>query len=165
MKRMKLVFGLFLITVLVACGQKAQTFDKVATFNAGFRFSPTGPIYTSLPTATAADWNTLLNKPVVFPSTWTLVAGKPLVFNPDLTVTNPLYKPISYVPDYSEITNKPAEVELATAIIQVPVLIKVLTQTQINALTPQVGEQVFNLTDTTLQLWIGTKWVTFIVNQ
>lgn len=164
MKRMKLVFGLFLITVLVACGQKAQTFDKVATFNAGFRFSPTGPIYTSLPTATAADWNTLLNKPVVFPSTWTLVAGKPLVFNPDLSVTNPLYRPVSWKPDYNtDIVNKPQEVELGTAVIEIP-LFKVMTQAEINALVPQKGRVVINSTDNVLQWYDGTKWNIFITN-
>jgi DNA-binding transcriptional regulator of glucitol operon len=47
MKKMKLTLVLLMITVIVACGQKAQVFDKVATFNAGFRFSPTGTIFTS----------------------------------------------------------------------------------------------------------------------
>lgn len=132
---MKLILG-FLLLTLVACGQKAQTFNTVATFNSGFRFSPTGTIYTSMPVSTTADWNTLLNKPTVFPTTWALVAGKPLVFNPDLSVTNPLYKPIAWKPDYNtDILNKPGEVELVTALAELGVYLG-KTTTELNAITP-----------------------------
>jgi hypothetical protein len=166
MKKMKCLLLVLLVTFAVACGQKAQTFDKVATFNAGFRFSPTGTIYTSMPVSTTADWNTLLNKPTVFPTTWALVAGKPLTFNPDLSVTNPLYKPIGWKPDYNtDILNVPEEVELSVAILQIPVLFEILTQTQINALALTRGKVVINSTDNVMQWCDGTKWNVFLTNQ
>ena len=165
MKKMKLLFG-FLLLTLIACGQKAQTFDKVATFNAGFRFSPTGTIYTSMPASTTADWNTLLNKPTVFPTTWALVAGKPLVFNPDLTVTNPLYRSISWKPDYNtDILNVPSTVELATAISSLPFFSPPKkTTAEIALLVPTEGDLVYDRTTKEWKGYINGAWVSFHTN-
>jgi hypothetical protein len=167
MKKMKLLICLFFVTVLIACGQKAQTFDKVATFNAGFRFSPTGTIYTSMPTSTTADWNTLLNKPLTFPSTWATVSGKPTVFNPDLTITNPLYKPIGWKPDYNtDILNVPSTVELATAISSLPFFSPPKkTTAEIALLVPTEGDLVYDRTVKEWKGYINGVWVTLLTNQ
>jgi len=180
MRKMKLIFTLLIVTALVACGQKAQVFDKVATFNAGFRFSPTGTIYTSLPTGGTADWNTLLNKPATFPSTWATVSGKPTLFDgtwasltgkpttfaPTAHNHDLLYRPITWKPDYNtDILNIPDTTELSAAILQVPVLFQILTQVQINALTPVRGQVVINSTDNIMQWYNGTEWVIFVTNK
>lgn len=165
MKKMKVLLGILLLTFAVACGQADKEFNSIVTFNKGFRFSTTGIIYTSLPSGGTADWNTLLNKPTTFPSTWLTVSGKPLVFNPDLTITNPLYRPITWKPDYNtDILNKPAEVQLDIAISELNgIKLPVLTTVQINALIPAVGTIVYDQTLNVLKIYTGT-WKVIITS-
>ena len=160
---MKIIVGLLLITFAVACGQADKEFNAVVTFNKGFRFTPTGTIYTSLPSSSVADWNTMINKP--------------LVFAPATHDHNLLYKPIGYVPTWAEITSKPTlfsgsyndltekpgEMELQDAISTLPGLLPPrMTQTQIDALTPVEGLEVYNLTIHAKQYYNGTIWKTTI---
>jgi len=93
MKKMKLTIGLFVIMFAVACGQADKTFTVPVRMNAGFYVGADPNLYLTLPSGGVADWNTILNKPSVFA--------------PDLAVTNPLYKPIEWVPTFAQVTSKP----------------------------------------------------------
>jgi hypothetical protein len=94
-----------------------------------------------------------------------------------------LYKPISYVPTWNEVTskpvfhivatsgnyndlsNKPEPIELEAALPTLPgIRLPVLTQTQINALVPVKGLLLFNDTDGVLQIYNGTVWKVVITN-
>ena len=141
MKTMKLSVILLITTFAVACGQKADdTFDKVMTFNYGFRFSPTGQIYTSLPSVGSTYWNDVLSKPLTFP-------------------------PIAHTHDYDiDLTNKPGTIELQTAISQLwGFLPPRYTTVQINAFTLPIEEglEVYDLTLHVKKYWNGTIWKIF----
>jgi hypothetical protein len=69
-------------------------------------------------------------------------------------------KPALFSGSYADLTNKPAEIELSTAVLQI-VLFEVLTQTQINALSPVRGKVIINSTSNCLQWYDGTKWRIF----
>jgi len=101
-----------------------------------------------------------------------------------------LYRPITWVPTFAQVTSKPTTlsgygitdaalashnhsyntlldvpetVQLDVAISTLPgVTFPVLTQTQINALTPVKGKVVINSTTNTMQWFDGTIWKTFI---
>jgi hypothetical protein len=168
MKRMKILLALIVLTFAYACGQKADdTFTKPVYFNQGLtttRITFTdGTFMTTVPTGTGSvTWDAILNKPTTFPSTWTTVSGKSTVFNPDLSVTNPLYKPIGYIPTYEEITGKPESIPLDVAISQLSgVKLPVLTTVQINALTPALGTLVYDSDLNVLKIYTGT-WKTVI---
>jgi len=90
---MKKIIGLIFLAMLTipSCAQDDKTFTKAPTFAAGFNIN--GKLITDITSGTAVTWATLTGKPSVFP--------------PDLTITNPLYRPISYVPTWAEITGKP----------------------------------------------------------
>ena len=178
MKTMKISVILLLATFTLAYCQPDKTFTEVVTFEKGFRFNVSGDIQL-LPYLGGSGG--VVN--------WTDVLNKPLVFAPDLSITNPLYKPIGYVPSWAEITGKPSlfsgsyldltnkpslfsgsyldltdkpgEIELSEAIVQIKVLFQVLTQAQINILTPIKGQIVINSTDNALQWYDGTQWHTF----
>lgn len=126
-------------------------------------YVPTWAEITGKPTFFDGTWTSLTGKPTTFPSTWATVSGKPTVFNPDLTVTNPLYRAITWKPDYvTDVVNKPAEIELDVAISQLSgVKLPVLTTVQINALTPAMGTLVYDQTLNVLKIYTGT-WKTLI---
>ena len=164
MKRMKLLFGILLVTFAVACGQKADdTFQKPIYFPQG--------IYIGTDPILHLTWST--GGQTV---TWLTLTGKPAVFPPDLTVTNPLYKPIGYVPtwdeltgkpslfsgSYIDLTNKPGEIELGIAISQMRGIIPPrYTTSQIEALVPTAAEEGLEVYDLTLHVkkyWNGTIW-------
>ena len=161
---MKISVLLLLLTFTLAYCQPDKTFTEVVTFEKGFRFNVSGEIQL-LPYLGGSGG--VVN--------WTDVLNKPLVFAPDLSITNPLYKSIGYVPSWAEITgkpiffsgsyldltDKPGEIELSEAILQIPVLFQVFTQVQINTLTPIKGQVVINSTDNALQWYDGTQWHTF----
>jgi hypothetical protein len=165
MKKMKLILILLLVTFAVAFCQPDKDFNAIVTFNKGFRFSPAGTIYTSLPAGGVADWNTMINKPSVF--------------TPATHDHNSLYKAIGYVPTYAEITgkptlfsgsytdltNKPESIELADAILSMSgIKLPVLTTTQINALTPVVGLLVYDSTLNVLKIYVGTWKIVITAN-
>jgi len=162
---------LLLVTFSVACGQKADdTFTKPIYFNQpvylyGGVYIGTDPaLHLTWPTGTGsvADWNTMINKPLTFP---------PSVHDHDL-----LYKALTYVPIWTEITdkpttypsdwtttaNKPGEIELGIAISQLSAIkFPVLTQAQIDTLVPELGFVLINSTANAMQWYNGTKWQTF----
>ena len=163
---MKLFVVLLIVTFTVAFCQPDKVFKERVTFEKGFDFVQGGTPQT-IPytggTTTTVDWLNITGKPAVYPSTWAIVSGKPTVFYPDLSVTNPLYRPITWKPDYeTEVLNKPGEIELATALPQLNgIAFPVKTQTEINALTPVRGLVIINATDNVMQWYNGTKWVVF----
>jgi len=97
-----------------------------------------------------------LYKPISYTPTWAEITGKPTVFNPDLSVTNPLYKAITWKPDYNtDILNKPGEIELAAAISSLPFFSppkKTTAEILVITPTPTNGDIVF---DKTLNVWKG----------
>lgn len=149
---MKLTIVLLIVIFGAVFCQPDKTFKEVVTFEKGFRFTSDGVIQT-LP-YTGGSSGTV---------NWSDIIGKPLVFPPDLTITNPLYKPIGYVPQWGEIQNKPEEIPLYDAISQLQgVLFPRLTQVQIDALVPVEGLEVYNLTIHAKQYYNGTVWKTII---
>ena len=166
MKKMKLTIGLFLIVVLVACGQKKDdTFTKPMYFPAGIYIGSdpvlhltwgtgSGMVYPSagIPISTGTGWaGSITNNSAHWDQAylWGNHAG--------------LYRPITWKPDYeTEVLNKPGEIELATALPQLNgIAFPVKTQTEINALTPVRGLVIINATDNVMQWYNGTKWVVF----
>jgi hypothetical protein len=87
--------------------------------------------------------------PVGVATTWDSLAGKPLTF-----------PPAAHTHDYTTLTNLPGSIQLQAAVLQV-VLFEVLTQTQINALSPAKGKVVINSTSNCLQWYDGAKWRIF----
>jgi hypothetical protein len=151
MKKIKLILVLLLVTYTASFCQADKDFNAVVTFNKGFRFSTTGTIYTSLPSATIADWNTIINKPLTF---------APAAHNHDI-----LYKPITYIPTWTEVTGKPESVQLVDAILSLQgIKLPVLTTVQINALTPTVGLLVYDSTLNVLKIYVGTWKIIITAN-
>lgn len=147
MKKLGLLLGLILLTLQGSC-QEDKTFKQVVIFEQGFKFSPTGPIqntpYLGGSTGTVY-WKDILEKPATYP---------PDVHNHDL-----LYRPISWVPTWNEILNKPVEQELKDAIPALQgIAIPRLTTTQIGGLTPVEGLMVYDLTLHVMKYWNGTVW-------
>lgn len=68
---------------------------------------------------------------------------------------------IRHTHDYVDITNKPDEIELSKAILQV-MLFDIKTQPEIATLKPVRGVVIINSTDNVLQWYDGTKWCVFI---
>ena len=95
-----------------------------------------------------------------------------------------LYKPIDYVPSWNDVLGKPAFSAVATSgsfndLTDVPEFIEieealplldgiklpVLTQAEIDALTPVKGLLLWNDTDNVLQVYNGSTWKIIISNQ
>jgi hypothetical protein len=146
----KLLFIIIAIAFsLKACSQD-QSFDKIVTFKAGFILN--GKIYLDIPTGGTADWNTLLNKPLVFPSA---------PHNHALD-----YKSINYVPAWDEITGKPEIVQLSVAIEELGYLpIPSKTTMEISLLTIPLGKRgmVFDKTLNVYKLYDGTTWNKIVI--
>jgi len=166
MKKMKLILGLLLLT-LVACAQD-QTFEKIIIAKKGIQFGDGTQLLTAPTGSGSVTWDAILNKPLTFP--------------PATHDHNALYKPIGYVPTWAEITSKPltfaptahthtsadvtGTVELATAISQMQgVKLPVLTTAQINALAPVAGLLVYDSSLNVLKIGNGTLWKIIITNQ
>jgi hypothetical protein len=172
MKKLLFFLGFILITLMGSC--QDQTFDKVVTFNSGFRFTQTGQIYTSLPSGTVADWNTLLNKPVLFDGKYSSLTGLPTLFNGTWTSLTGkpnfdlLYKPFSWVPNFTEIVGKPTEQQLKDAIPTLDYLpIPQKTTVQINALVMPAGATgiIFDSTLGVYKLYKNGVWSIQITGQ
>ena len=167
MKRLITILMLFTVFILSATCQKDKTFTVPVIFQQGIKFND-GTVQTTAATGIGVI-------------TWDAITGKPSTFPPATHNHNSLYRPISYVPTWSEITskpnfatvattgsyndlsNKPLTEELSVAISKLAgVRIPVYTQTQINALTPSKGLLVFNDTDGILQIYNGTVWKNII---
>jgi len=155
MKTMKISVLLLFVTFTLAYCQPDKTFTEVVTFEKGFRFNVPGEIQL-LPYLGGSGG--VVN--------WTDVLNKPLVFAPDLSITNLLYKPISYTPTYAELLDKPGEIELQEAISQLSgIKLPVLTTVQIDALTTEAGTLVYDATLNVLKINTGNLWKILITNQ
>jgi hypothetical protein len=151
MKKITILLIVFAFA-LKACAQ--QEFDKPVTFNAGFRFSLTGPIITSLPGSGTNDFNLLINKPAFYPV--------------DLAPLDLRYKPMSFTPTYAALPDKPPTMDLNTAIPSLNYLaLPQKTTAEINALVIPVGiiAMVWDKTLGVLKIWNGTIWKIYIANQ
>jgi hypothetical protein len=151
---MKTLISIFMLLALslTACGQTDQTFNKPVYLNAGFYVG--GVFYNSIPSGGAVNWNDILNKPATFP---------PSAHNHDL-----LYKPIGYVPSWTEITGKPQETALIDALPLLAYLpLPQKTTAEINALSVPAGviAMIWDKTLGVLKVWDGTKWKIYISNQ
>lgn len=170
MKRLIVLIGLLLIVLSATC-QKDKIFTTQVTFQQGFKFGD-GTIMTTAATGVGTvTWNAITGKP-------TTLSGYGITDAATATHNhNTLYKALSYVPTWTEITakpsfatvattgsytdlnNKPATQELADALATLSGLkIPVLTQTQINALTAVKGLILYNSTEDVLQIYTGTTW-------
>lgn len=134
MKKMKLIIVLLLVT-LYACGQTPDHDFKVPIKVVSIIFPDGSSMNTALQVGVATTWDSL--------------AGKPLTFSPAV-----------HSHSYNDLTDKPEEVQLSEAVLQV-VLFEVLTQVQINALTPVKGKVIINSTTNCMQWYDGTKWRIF----
>jgi len=149
MKRISVVMFLMLAVLTANCQKKDQTFDVTVRFNEGIQFGD-GTIQ-----ATAATGVGVV--------TWDAIIDKPTAFMPIPHTHNTLYKPLDYVPLWNEVLDKPVFSAVATTgsfndLADVPEFIQieealpllrgirlpVLTQTEIDALTPVKGLLLFN---------------------
>jgi hypothetical protein len=192
MKRIIIIVSLAFFALTAYC-QKDKTFTTIVTFEKGIRFGD-GTTQTTAGGAGTVTWDAIVGKPNTFPPAshshnFNQITGKPTTLS-GYGITdaaninhnhNSLYKPISYVPSWGEITakpsfapvavsgsyddlvDKPAVLELSEAIPALSgVKLPVMTQAQINNLTPSKGMIIFNDTDNVLQIYNGTVWKTII---
>jgi hypothetical protein len=119
-------------------------------------------IYSDGSTQTTAnsgvvDWATITNKPnfillfkpIGYIPTWAEITGKPTLFSGS----------------YTDLTNKPAEIDLTTAMGNLPyVLIPQRTTTEINAIVLPAGSValVWDKTIGVLKIWNGVNWKIYI---
>jgi len=172
MKRAVILTALIALVLTANCQKKDQTFDVTVRFNQGIQFGD-GTIQTTAATGTGE-----------FNVTWDAIIGKPTAFMPIAHTHNTMYKPIDYVPLWNEVLDKPVFSAVATTgsfndLADVPEFIQieealplldgiklpVLTQTEIDALTPVKGLLLFNDTEGVLQIYNGTTWKVLIANQ
>lgn len=179
MKTMKLIVIIFLTTFAIASCQEDKVFKEQVTFEKGFKFldgtsmntAATGGsmVYpaTGIPLSTGTAWgasitNNSANWNTAFSWGNHATAGYALATHNH----NTQYKPISYVPTWAEITGKPSEVDLQTAISQLNVLvIPKKTTAEITAMTPTAGSLVYDVTLNVLKIGNGVLWKTLITNQ
>ena len=129
--------------------------------------------------------------PAVHTQAWSTITGRPTTLTgygitdaaSVIHTHNLLYKPIDYVPAWNDILGKPLFSAVATSgsfndLKDVPEFIEieealplldgirlpVLTQAEINALTPAKGLLLFNDTEGVLQIYNGSTWKTIISN-
>lgn len=130
------------------------------------------------PAAHTQAWSTITSRP-------TTLSGYGITDAASVIHTHSLmYKPIDYVPMWNEVLGKPVFSAVATTgsfndLADVPEFIEieealplldgiklpVLTQAEINALTPVKGLLLFNDTEGVLQIYNGVTWKVLIANQ
>jgi len=146
----KLTILLIVMTfALKACSQSSSTFDVPIGANKGVTY-PDGKTQMKAwdgTTTGTSDFNLIINKPTFYPV--------------DLVPLDARYKPLSYVPDYSEIKNKPATADLVSELLKLDGGdFSIKTTAEINALAIPVGKSkiVFDKTLGILKIWDGAKW-------
>ena len=138
MKRLPILLIIVFAFSLKACAQ--QEFNVPATFNAGFRFSLTGPIYTSLPNSGTPDWNTILNKPA--------------------------FSTIATSGDYNDLKNLPQQIALSQAIKNLGYLpIPGQPTSALSSIIPPTGSGgiIYDTTAKCYKLWDGTQWSKVVI--
>jgi hypothetical protein len=148
---MKIIIIIFLsLLSLQASCQDDKTFTSPATFEAGFRFSKTGTIYTNMPSGGSTDWLSITNKPNFFDGKYSSLLGTPSLF-----------PPTAHRHDYSQIDNRPSELDLSDAVSQLSYLpIPQKTTTEINAIIVPAGVVgiVYDKTLKVYKVWTETVW-------
>lgn len=92
MKRLIVLIGLLLIVLSATC-QKDKIFEQQVTFLQGFKFGD-GTIMTTAATGVGVV-------------TWDAITNKPLTFPPSTHNHDALYRPITWIPTFAQITSKP----------------------------------------------------------
>lgn len=98
MKKLITIIFMCMILFITSC----TNFEQTVTFKDGIKFSENGAVQrTPYLGGTTGDvyWDNILNKPSMFP--------------PEAHNHNGLYKPISYIPTWAEILNKPTFADVA----------------------------------------------------
>ena len=170
---MKLLVILLIAIFAVACGQKADdTFLKPMYFDFGLTTTkiifPDGTSMNTVPTGGQTV-------------TWLTLTGKPATFPPDVHNHSTLYRPLTWVPvwgeisekpiffsgSYTDLTDKPGTIELAAALAQLGYLpIPGQTTAAINATVVPAGEGGI-VKDATLdcyKIWSNGVWKVLITN-
>ena len=92
MKRLIVLFAMLLIVLSATC-QKDKIFTTQVTFQQGIKFGD-GTIMTTAATGVGTV-------------TWDVITGKPTTFPPSTHNHDALYRPITWVPTFAQITSKP----------------------------------------------------------
>jgi hypothetical protein len=94
MKKTLLTIVLVMAVLAANCQKKDQTFDVPVWFKAGFYLGADPTLYLTLPSGTGVvTWDAILDKPTLFP---------PSAHNHDA-----LYRAITWVPTFAQVTSKP----------------------------------------------------------
>jgi len=168
MRKIVFLFIVFLLFGLHACGQRPDGNFTAPIYVVKIFFADGTSIVTAPTGTSVSDWNTLINKPLLFP--------------PALHNHNLLYKSINYIPSWSEITSKPilfsgnyidlvgkpAEIDMATILPLLPYFeLPQKTTAEINALTIPM-DKIVEIWDKTLgvkKVYVKGIWKTYITNQ
>lgn len=179
MKKTIVLMALVFVTMAAACQSKDKVFPVPVWLQGGIYIGTDPVLHLTWPAGGGSTaWSAITGKP-------TTLAGFGIT-DAALATHNhsSLYKPLTYVPTWAEILSKPVFATVATTgsftdLVNVPEMMElevalpsllgiklpVLTQTQINALTPVKGLLLINDTDAVLQYFNGTVWKTIITNQ
>ena len=142
--------------VTACCAQKPDdTFQKEVTFLQGFN--------TTI--IKFSDGSSMAKAPLGVNVTWLTLPGKPLTFPADVHNHDLDYKPLDYVPDWTEITNKPETIGLKQALNELQSIFEILTTAQINALPLIKGKVVIDGDLGVLKFCDGTVWKTLITDK
>ncbi len=181
MKRITFLFAVLLIALSANCQSSDKTFGTVVKFNQGIQFADNS-VLTTAPTGsgniTSLPWSAITGKP-------TTLSGYGITNAALSSHTHAsLYKPLSYMPAWSEITgvpsfatvattgryddllNKPTTKLLSNALVSLKGLpIPSYTSAQISAMAPTSVVLVWNSTDGVLQIYTGKEWKVIITNK
>jgi hypothetical protein len=94
MKKTLLTIVLVMAVLAANCQKKDQTFDVPVWFKAGFYLGADPTLYLTLPSGTGTV-------------TWDGVLDKPLTFAPSAHNHDALYRAITWVPTFAQVTSKP----------------------------------------------------------
>jgi len=170
MKKIILILSVLLICLIVNSQATDQTFEKQIYTKGGIKYMD-GTIQMTAGVSGTITWASITGKPifatVATTGSYTNLLNIPLTFPPATHNHDLSYKPLSYIPSWTEIINKPVEEELSIAIPSLQgIAIPKLTTVQITTITsPIEGLMVYDITLKVMKFWNGTTWKTIITNQ